>query len=853
MLKTPAFTAILAFAILACARADQSFDLTEKNWSGQNHTGSEATLAKPPAFEKAGGALILSGANFIDVPGIGAEDLPAEAFTIEAHVALDRGTQWGNIVGYVQDNGDYERGVSLGYNESSFAVWISTGGRAIHAVAEDSFVAGEWYHVLASYDGKQLKLVVNGELAATTDAPGKIAYPDTAQFTIGAYRDKNEFFPMEGRLRSVRISDKSTDIKAATGSDFTIRPAVQFLTPSSARVTWGIDPPGGTLSYGKTKPPREKITTDENHITLTGLEPRTIYYYRLNGGKTQSFNTALNFTKPEVAASAASETLTKTQLRKGYCVILGADAKLAEEIAGNSDFTVIGIDTDASAVAAARQSLYRRKLYATRISMIHVESYDRLPFTDGFANLVIAGRASDEIQRITARGRATAIIAGEAFDSPKPTDHGDWSHQYGDPGNSANSGETLAGARTTTDLGVRWFGRPGADFGLDRQTRMPAPLSVAGRLFHQGMDRLVALDANNGAVLWGLDIPDVRRLNMPRDASNWCADEKHLYLAVKERAWVIDAENGITKTTLPVPGDADLDWGYIARDGDRLFGSGVRPDSGYTSFWTSRSWFDGKAGAFGTGKVCSESLFAYSLETAKPAWTYSDGLIINPAIAVKSGRIYFIESRNASLKAQTTRQVTSADLWKDQYLVALDTADGRKLWEKPIDLEDGTVSFYLQATGDTIIVSSSNTQFHFYAFAAKDGQPIWNRSNAWTASHHSGHIQHPVILDNTIYVSPNGYSLTDGEIVTTKVGLREGCHTYIGAGDTLIYRGQGRQVTMWDRASETITSWPRLRPSCWLSFIPANGMLLLPEGGGGCSCGGWMETSIGFAPILTKK
>ncbi len=134
----------------------------------------------------------------------------------------------------------------------------------------------------------------------------------------------------------------------------------------------------------------------------------------------------------------------------------------------------------------------------------------------------------------------------------------------------------------------------------------------------------------------------------------------------------------------------------------------------------------------------------------------------------------------------------------------------------------------------------------------EDGRPLWNRSNAWPADHHSGHIQHPVILDDVVYVSPNGYSLIDGEIVTTNVGLREGCHTYIAAGNTLVYRGQSRQVTMWDRESESTSSWPRLRPSCWLSFIPANGMLLLPEGGGGCSCGGWMETSIGFAPTIGR-
>ncbi|MFT4559734.1 MAG: hypothetical protein ACI92S_005127, partial [Planctomycetaceae bacterium] len=30
------------------------------------------------------------------------------------------------------------------------------------------------------------------------------------------------------------------------------------------------------------------------------------------------------------------------------------------------------------------------------------------------------------------------------------------------------------------------------------------------------------------------------------------------------------------------------------------------------------------------------------------------------------------------------------------------------------------------------------------------------------------------------------------------------------------------------------------------------GMLLAPEGGGGCSCGSWMETSIGFMPTARR-
>ena len=60
-------------------------------------------------------------------------------------------------------------------------------------------------------------------------------------------------------------------------------------------------------------------------------------------------------------------------------------------------------------------------------------------------------------------------------------------------------------------------------------------------------------------------------------------------------------------------------------------------------------------------------------------------------------------------------------------------------------------------------------------------------------------------------------------------------------------------VTVWDQQDGKSSTWNRLRPDCWLSTIPASGMLLSPEGGGGCSCGTWMETSVGFIPRQLKR
>ena len=53
---------------------------------------------------------------------------------------------------------------------------------------------------------------------------------------------------------------------------------------------------------------------------------------------------------------------------------------------------------------------------------------------------------------------------------------------------------------------------------------------------------------------------------------------------------------------------------------------------------------------------------------------------------------------------------------------------------------------------------------------------------------------------------------------------------------------------MWSFTSREGSNFYRLRPDCWLSTIPACGLLLSPEASGGCICGNWLETSIAFAP-----
>lgn len=590
----------------------------------------------------------------------------------------------------------------------------------------------------------------------------------------------------------------------------------------------------------------------------------------------------------------AREILRGSGATKGYCLVWGlADGVLAYELAAGSDLTVIGIDDDADRIAQVRNSLYRAGVYGTRVAALRVEGFENLPYPSNFANLIVSermlvegqcpGPAGAMYRLLRPRGgaailsappqagaRASAVEAwlsaasinyekqetpAGAFcivSKPLPPGGGSWTHQYGDAGNTANSHDNLNGATRTDQMDVQWLGRPGADFGLDRNPRMPAPLVANGTLFHQGMNRMAAIDAYNGAILWSLDIPALRRVNLPRDASNWCADDKAVYVAIQERCWAIGHSDGVLQRVFELPEGfppEQYDWGYVAHRDNRLFGSVVKKNASYTDFWGNDAWYDKTAGA-GTEKVCSDALFCHDTAASQLLWTRRNGVVINTTVAIGKQGVFFVESRNAKIKSSSARRLNEAQLWSDQYLVCLNAQTGEPLWETALDTVDGIVVFYLACTDDSLVITSSSAgKYHLYRFAPDTGEFLWHVEHKWPGDNHGAHMQHPVILADRIFLEPCGYDLATGRLLTSSMSPHEGCATYCGANNALVHRGQSRCVAMWDFRTGSITTWRNLRPSCWLSTIVGEGMILSPEGGGGCSCGNWLETSLAFSPV----
>jgi outer membrane protein assembly factor BamB len=687
-------------------------------------------------------------------------------------------------------------------------------------------------------------------------------------------------------------------------------PVLRFLTADKAVIRWQTSTPTPTLlefSEGQdARLLKDNTPRTAHEVTLTELRKDRLYHYRIHAfvdgqdRMTEPFecDTYLNFTavpqlpakRPfavsEAARSAAKEILGATVARQGICLVLGLnDGHLVHELASSTSFHIIAVDDDTGRVERLGDLFRQAGLYGSRVSILHVARLEEAPLPACFANLVVSERClSGDLPPLPAAQLYCYVrpSGGTALVGPLPRprleewlgkldvpaqwrtaggswlqltrahlpDAGVWSHQYGLPDNSAFAGETLGGAKSAADLEVLWFGQPGPRFQGDRNPRKPAPLAVNGRLFVQGFGRILGMDGFNGTILWSLDVPHMKRFNVLRDCSNWCADDDRLYLAVEHQCWQLDAANGHITARLglaeALPGEdvKDADWGYVARVDKWLLGTTVKADSNYTDYWGGLNWYDAKAGP-NNRLVCADRLFAVPLGDKAARWTYRGGAIIHPTVTIAGGHVFFVESRSAALGKNLSGRI-SDELWKDLHLVAVALETGKVAWSRPIAPLPGFAAFYLaHGSGTLVLVSSEKNRYGIYAFRPEDGKPLWDRTLKWAGGDHGLHLSRPVIVGKRLIVRPWLIDLATGKESATPVP-RGGCGTYCATANLLVFRAG--EVTLWDWDANVTTRWARLRPDCWLSTVPACGLLLSPEGGGGCSCGGWMEMSVGFLP-----
>jgi outer membrane protein assembly factor BamB len=765
---------------------------------------------------------------------------------------------------------------------------IQSGG-ALYVGATDTVYAVSPYNGLPLWkghvDGTVYALATANEALYVSTNAGKIY-----RFAEG---EGNNPLYLKNKDKAPVVAEKASDERPEINVnplELMAGPSIVALSNDSVLLTFAMpEKTAVQVEWGVAglKAETYQLTAANQHEIRLPIRKDFIYTYKLSTADGRSVNheydNFFNYTETIIrdidwgtidatTTKEVTSVLEATKENSGLAIVIGmANESLPLELARQTNLKIIVLCSDQKQVDKWRDKWQTIGVYGQKLNLKRVDDLTHLPVASELANLVWLNSetdATDEAIRLTVPN-GNAIVANKVADNLKNSElawqvepgvklstlsilqkqpfeiAGDWTHQYAQPDNSAFGGESFWGSTKAKDFEIQWMGRPGPRFQTDRSGRKPSPLAVSGRLFVQGNERVVAVNVYNGQVLWSRDFPGFKRMNVNRDCSNWAADSDYLYLLIHHNLIKVNQLTGDIEATLPINNE-NSDWGYIALEDDKLIGSTVTKGASYTDYYGGSGWYDAKSGG-STHKVMSHDIFAKDTNGETLLWRYQpNGYIVNPTISHYKDRIYFVESSSVKLSDFGRG---GDDLFKSLWLVALNKDNGQRLWRRKLQQRPGITMYSMAAgTGKLVIVSSNDWKYNIYSYDAEDGTLIWEQEQPWFHGDHGGHLSRPAIVNNRLVVKPVVYNLATGETESINIPKSgHGCATYALTEQSIFYRGGS--VTQFNFDTREFSRWERLRPDCWLSTIPAQGMVLSPEAGGGCSCGNWLETSMVMAPV----
>lgn len=604
------------------------------------------------------------------------------------------------------------------------------------------------------------------------------------------------------------------------------------------------------------------------------------------------------------AAKAADTILKQTGATRGYCLVLGCETgELAYELAKRSDLMIYAVTDDPRRLQAIQERLRPTGLLGARIC---VEQWplDKVPYSDYFANLIVSETAL--LRGVLPPSPAEALrmlkpCGGTLVFGPKPQNGpnlaqwfaeasapeaqliekarswpaiargalpgaGSWTHEYANPANTACGDDQLI----KSPLGILWFGDPGPAKMVNRHERAASPVAMDGRLFIQGRNVVMAYDAYNGTQLWEQSIPGAMRANSSHDGSNLALDRTGLFVAVQQKCLRLNPANGETAQTYNMP-LSDLRardrWGYIARSDKLLYGS------------RSRS------------ATASDTLFALDASTGASRWVYQGKQILHNCIAIGDGQLFLIDNDQgaaarakvpgksqrrqtgaaAESKEKVARVPSRAEASDVRTVVALDAQTGKVRWKESLDLSQcGDGRLAVMYNQGVLVVFGVYLDGHYWqqffagefasrrvmALSGRDGKVLW--------SHPVGFRVRPLIVGDTLHAEPWAFDLRTGEPKTrihpvtgqtdrwqfARPGHHCGCPC--AAPNALFFRSHC--LGYYDLAGDSGTyHFGAQRPGCWINFIPAAGLLLVPEASSGCMCPFPNMCTVVFQPVQKPK
>ncbi|HUU92375.1 MAG TPA: PQQ-binding-like beta-propeller repeat protein, partial [Phycisphaerae bacterium] len=530
-------------------------------------------------------------------------------------------------------------------------------------------------------------------------------------------------------------------------------------------------------------------------------------------------------------------------MAKGYALIWGiGTGRQTEKMARQPGHRLIVVDPDADKVDAFRRRLDAAGLYGTRVS-VHAGDPVSFPFPPYLASLIVsedldaAGFTKGEA--FVARVYRALRPYGGVADLPVPSEKhktfsasvkaadllgatvtatgnrielkragplpgaADWTHPQADAANSFVCADT----HVRGPLALLWFGGsmdllfPDWDY---THSCHPIALVVGGRMFIQVRQTLSAADVYTGRLLWQVTLPRLEQGFYP-----YAAAQDAVYVACGATLVRIDTATGET----------------LAR---------FRPPEGCGERWESfRLWGDSLFSRFGN------RFAAIDRRSGSLRWSHeAAGRLAGSAIG--GGKVFLIDSPPATRGPKPKQNAR---------ILALDTADGRVVWEAPAAAKAGPIAgptvAYCAAKEMVVLAHKGGIA----AYNANDGTPLWQRDvpvPKGKPPRAGGYVLHQTAFVDT-WTGKGFDPLTGLDVDHMAWQSKRGCSFAVASEHMMTLRDG--HASFFELPSGRQTYLHGFRGGCTPSLIPANGLLNAPNYARGCTCNYAVYTSMGLVPV----
>jgi outer membrane protein assembly factor BamB len=320
------------------------------------------------------------------------------------------------------------------------------------------------------------------------------------------------------------------------------------------------------------------------------------------------------------------------------------------------------------------------------------------------------------------------------------------------------------------------------------------------------------------------------------------------------------------------------DWGFVATRGGLLLGTDQRhpinPRRGQYSYGHTRLY---DARQLLSTPVVGDNFHAHDVKTRQQAWSYDENtVILHQSIAASDDTIFFAESANPEAVQQPSGTPKLSDFTaRSAAIVALDLRTGKQRWRRPLgplsEKESDVYEhvLYLSFSDGKLLMTRTGhvdglISYRISQIDADSGKVRWMRTirsedSVYAPLLYGKNMQQnrPAIIGNRIYLLAHQFHYICMDFETGKVVRRDDfegwqdsktCAIPTASASALFFRQNS--AFMYDIASDRRIDLTRVtRPSCWMSMVPAGGLLMMPEASSGCTCGFAMQMSMALAPV----